>query len=169
MGRGLPGGGAVRKPSFSQAKTVQISDHRSLHIILPQSAAHATSSGSLTKLNRCIVDMSAPTTSTATSKGAAFAGLMLQNINSSLVIAGQVDGAAHVTNVKGSVVVVSSRQVRMHECHDVDIYLLCSGRPIIEDCSNVRFAPLPACYVCLVPLFTLPASLVLIFPSFEPR
>jgi len=34
----------------------------------------------------------------------------------------------------------------MHDCKNVDIYLQCSSRPIIEDCSNIRFAPIPECY-----------------------
>lgn len=31
----------------------------------------------------------------------------------------------------------------MHESKECDVYLHASGRPIIEDCSAVRFAPLP--------------------------
>ncbi len=136
--------GPVRKPSFSQASTVMISGHDGLHIILPSSASHATSSGSLTKLKNCIVDMSVPT-----ANGAPFAGISLQDISNSLVVVGQVAGAAHITNVENSVVAVASRQVRMHNCKNVDIYLQTSGRPIIEDCKNIRFAPIPECYVCI--------------------
>lgn len=135
-------GGPIRQPSFSQASNVSISDHSGLHIILPSSASHATSSGSLTNLNKCIVDMSVPTT-----HGAPFASLMLKNIKKSLIIAGQVMGAAHITGVENGVIVVSSRQFRMHDCKSVDIYLMCSSRPIIEDCNGVRFAPMPECYV----------------------
>lgn len=135
-------GGSVRKPSFSQASNVLISGHTGLHIILPKSAAHATSSGSLIKLNRCIVDMSVPTVD-----GAPFMALTMNNIKNSLIVAGQVAGAAHITGVENSIIAVASRQVRMHECKNVDIYLQCASRPIIEDCSNVRFAPIPACYV----------------------
>lgn len=134
--------GAVRKPSFSEATNVNISSHKGLHIILPSSASRATASGSLTRLSRCIVDMSEPT-----SKGAPFAGLALQNIKSSLIIAGHVAGAAHITGVEDSILVVASRQVRMHDCKNVDIYLHCASRPIIEDCQDVRFAPIPECHV----------------------
>jgi tubulin-specific chaperone C len=141
-------GGPIRKPSFSQASNVSISGHTGLHIILPSSASHATSSGSLTNIKKCIVDMSVPTT-----HGAPFAGLMLKNIKSSLIIAGQVAGAAHITGVEDSVIAVSSRQVRMHECKNVDIYLMCSSRPIIEDCSNMRFAPIPDYYVSTLTCF----------------
>lgn len=31
----------------------------------------------------------------------------------------------------------------MHGARDVTVYLHCGSRPIIEDCSAVRFAPLP--------------------------
>ncbi|EDN95142.1 hypothetical protein SS1G_11017 [Sclerotinia sclerotiorum 1980 UF-70] len=128
----------IRKPSFSEASTINITGHTGLHIILPSSASRATSSGAITKLNRCIVDMSVPT-----ANGAPFAGLALKNIKHSLVIAGHIAGPAHVTGIEDSIIVVTSRQVRIHECKNVDIYLHCASRPIIEDCSNVRFAPIP--------------------------
>ncbi len=133
--------GPIRAPSFSKATSVTISQHEGVHIILPASASHATSSGSLTNLKRCIVDMSVPTAS-----GAPFAGLALKNISQSLMIAGQVAGAAHITGLKNCVVVVDSRQVRMHNCENVDIYLRCTSKPIIEDCNAIRFAPLPSIY-----------------------
>jgi len=140
MTRGVAG--PIRKPSFSQATNVNISGHNGLHIILPSSASRATSSGSLTKLNKCIVDMSVPTAT-----GAPFAGLALKHIKQSLIMAGHVAGAAHITGVEDSIIVVASRQVRMHDCKNVDIYLHCASRPIIEDCHNVRFSPIPECYV----------------------
>jgi hypothetical protein len=134
--------GPVRKPSFSQANSINITGHTGLHIILPSSASRATSSGAVTKLNRCILDMSVPTIN-----GAPFAGLALKNIKQSLILAGHVDGPAHITGVENSIIVVASRQVRMHECKNVDIYLHCASRPIIEDCSNIRFAPAPDSHV----------------------
>jgi hypothetical protein len=143
-------GGPVRKPSFSQASNVNISGHVGLHIILPSSASRATASGSLTALKRCIVDMSVPT-----ANGAPFAGLALKNIRQSLIIAGNVAGAAHITNVEDSIIVVDSRQVRMHDCKNVDIYLHCSSRPIIEDCANIRFCPIPKSHVSLPTLIYL--------------
>lgn len=140
MARGVQG--PIRKPSFSQATNVNISGHSGLHIILPSSASRATASGSLTKLNRCIVDMSVPTATNAP-----FAGLALKNIKNSLIIAGHVAGAAHITGAEDSIIVVASRQVRMHDCKNVDIYLHCASRPIIEDCNNVRFSQIPENYM----------------------
>lgn len=136
------GAGGIRKPSFSTARNVDIRDHEGLHIILPLTAAKATSSGSLRNLRRCIVDMSEPAAGTAS-----FASLAIRDVTSSLVVAGNVNGAAHVTGVRNSVLVVSARQVRMHECQNVRVYLYCASRPIIEDCVGMKFAPIPACYV----------------------
>ena len=134
--------GSVRKPSFAMAKNISVSNHDGLHIILPSSAARATASGSVTKLNRCIVDMSVPTATDSP-----FAGLVLKDIKKSLIIAGHVAGSAHITDIVDSIVVVAARQFRMHDCKNVDVYLHCASRPIIEDCSDVRFAPIPRHYV----------------------
>lgn len=135
---------AIRKPSFAMARNISVSNHDGLHIILPSSAARATASGSVTKLSRCILDMSVPTATDSP-----FAGLMLKDINKSLVIAGHVAGAVHITGLANSIIVVASRQVRMHDCRNTDVYLHCASRPIIEDCSNVRFAPIPRHYVSI--------------------
>ncbi|WYZ34131.1 hypothetical protein EsH8_I_000407 [Colletotrichum jinshuiense] len=137
-----PSASKVRKPSFSTAKDIAIFGQAGLHIILPSSASRATSSGRLTDLQGCIVDMSL-----ALSGSTSFATLALKNIQKSLVVAGNVAGPAHITGVSDSIVVVSARQVRIHECRNVDIYLQCSSHPIIEDCSGMRFAPLPASFV----------------------
>ncbi|KAL9048554.1 MAG: hypothetical protein Q9162_007661 [Coniocarpon cinnabarinum] len=132
---------SIRKPSFSKSESVKLSNHSDLHIILPTSASHAMTSGLLSKLRHCIVDMSVPTT-----HDRPFAGLSLKSIERSLVICGQVSGAVHVTGLKATVLVVSSHQFRMHECQNCDVYLMCSSKPIVDDCKAVRFAPLPACY-----------------------
>jgi len=128
--------------SSSKSKAVTISNHESVHIVLPTAASHAASSGTVSNLSRCVIDMSQPT-----SQGRPFATLTLKNVSSSLVICGHVSGPIHLTNVQNSVIVVASRQFRMHESRDCDVYLSTSSRPIIEDCSGIRFAPLPESYL----------------------
>lgn len=148
------GGTGVRKPSFSQARDIDISNHRGMHIILPATASRATASGTLTELRGCVLDMSAPFAARK-KKGVSHPGggaapfntLAIRNISGSLVIAGQVAGPAHVTGVRDSVLVVNARQVRMHECRNVSVYLWCGSHPIIEDCEGVRVAPLPAAFL----------------------
>ena len=133
-----------RRPSFSAARHIGISNQQDLHIILPISAARATAAGSLTDLDHCIVDMSVPTSQDT---GTPFPAISLKNIRGSLIVVGRVSGSVHITGVKDSIVVVVSRQVRIHECQNVDLYLHCASHPIIEDCSGMRFAPLPSCFV----------------------
>lgn len=133
---------ATGKPLFSNSTSVSISNHVGVHIILPSSASHVTTSGTLSNLRHCIVDMSQPT-----SNGGPFAGLILKNIKDSLIVCGQVSGPAHITGIENSVVVATCRQFRMHGSKNVDVYLHCSSRPIIEDCENIRFAPLPEAYI----------------------
>lgn len=140
-----PGISGIRKPSFSTAKEIAINDHMGLHIILPSSASRATSSGKLANLARCIVDMSVPTVSGSSP----FASLALRDVRKSLVVAGRVAGSVHITGVTDSVIVVQARQVRIHECKNTVFYLHCGSHPIIEDCENVKFAPMPQCLVSL--------------------
>lgn len=126
----------VRRPSFSTAKSITIRSQAGLRIALPASAAASTSSqASITDLDRCVVDMTAPTAAQP------LAGLALQNVRRSVVVAGRVGGAVHITGVSDAVVVVAARQVRIHECRNVDLYLRCASHPIIEDCEGMRFAP----------------------------
>jgi hypothetical protein len=134
---GIQDGSGVRRPSFSSATKIVISSHRNLHLVLPASASHATSSGTISNLQHCVIDLSPATAS------APFSALYLKNIKDSLIICGQVAGAIHITGVENSVLVISCRQFRMHGSNKVDVYLHSASRPIIEDCEAVRFAPLP--------------------------
>jgi hypothetical protein len=137
---------SVRKLSFSKADKIHISNHNKIHIMLPSSATHATSgtSGTVTNVRDSVIDMSISATS-------AFATLTLKSIKGSLIVCGHVDGAVHITDVKDSVLVVATRQFRMHESKNVKVYMLCKSRPIIEDCEGIEFAEMPDCYVCLLP------------------
>ncbi|KAI6778130.1 Tubulin-specific chaperone C [Emericellopsis cladophorae] len=135
-----PSDSQVRKPSFSTVDTIEISKQKGLHIILPLSASRATAAGSLQDLEGCIVDMSVPT------NGAPLPSLALKNISGSLVIAGRVSSSVHITNVKDSIVVLTAQQARIHDCKNVRIYLFCASDPVIESCSEMRFAPLPTIY-----------------------
>ncbi|KAL2268336.1 hypothetical protein VTJ83DRAFT_3182 [Remersonia thermophila] len=142
----IASGSGVRKPSFSAARDIALSDHQRMHITLPVSAARATSAGTLTNLDRCVVDMSAPTTS-GSAHGAPFASLALKDIAGSVIVAGHVDGPVHVTNVRDSAIMVAARQVRIHDCDNVVFYLHCASRPIIEGCKGVRFGKTPEGYL----------------------
>ncbi|KAJ5153293.1 uncharacterized protein N7482_009771 [Penicillium canariense] len=120
---------------------VSVDNHYGLHIMLPASGSTSNVPASITSLEHCIVHMSIPT-----ANGKPFASLTVKSISESLLICGQVNGPAHITDVDHSVIVVSCRQFRMHNCTNVDVYLSCSSNPIIEDCSNIRFTRIPKAY-----------------------
>jgi tubulin-specific chaperone C len=113
------------------------------HIVLPISSSKANGSGTINTLTNCIVDMSG---SGARTERHALQTLTLRNINYSLLICSRVHGAVHLTNLINTTLVISSRQFRMHNSRNCDVYLQTSSRPIIEDCSGIRFAPLPEIY-----------------------
>ena len=136
-------GTGVRQPSFSAARDITLMDHAGVHIHLPSSASRATSAGTLINLDRCVVDMSVPTSD----GGAPFASLTLKEITGSVIIAGHVDGPVHITDLRNCVVMVVARQVRIHDCKNVDFYIHCVSRPIIEGCLYVRFSKTPVSYV----------------------
>ncbi|EXJ73712.1 uncharacterized protein A1O5_03474 [Cladophialophora psammophila CBS 110553] len=127
------------RPSLcTTATSTSISNQSNTHIILPSSAPNTRTPCSLSRLSGCVVDLSVPTTATAP-----FASITITSVSSSLVLCGSVSGPAHITGVNSSVLVIKCRQFRMHECQNVDVYLHCTSRPIIEDCKGIRFAVLP--------------------------
>jgi hypothetical protein len=141
-----PASGKASGSTFAATgiSSVSVDDHYGLHIMLPAAGSTSTVPVSITSLDHCIVDMSIPT-----ANGKPYASLTTKGIKESLLICGQVNGPAHVTDVERSVMVVSCRQFRMHNCSNVDVYLSCSSNPIIEDCSNIRFGRIPKAYVSI--------------------
>lgn len=124
---------------FAKTNTVAISNQCLARVILPSApSGGARRLASVTDLRRCVVDISGPSPSDRP-----LASLALKNIRDSLIICGRVDGPAHVTDVKRSTVVVRCHQFRMHDSQDVDIYLSCRTRPVIEYSAGLRFAPMP--------------------------
>ncbi|KAF8424111.1 tubulin binding cofactor C-domain-containing protein [Tirmania nivea] len=69
--------------------------------------------------------------------------LAAKDITTSILFAPHVSGPAHLTSIHNSIVILNCAQFRMHDTHATHVYLLCPSRPIIEDCSGIKFAPLP--------------------------
>ena len=131
------------QPSLGTSTNLLLVDEANMHILLPVSPSYANGSGAINRLTHCIVDMFRSRTK---SERHALQTLTLRNIKDTLLICSRVHGAVHLTNLTNSTIVVSSRQFRMHNSQNCDVYLLTSSRPIIEDCSGIRFAPLPETY-----------------------
>ncbi|PGH23832.1 hypothetical protein AJ80_02080 [Polytolypa hystricis UAMH7299] len=136
---------SIRRPILSDDSSVSIDSQIGVHIILPNAASQTSVPASITSLNHCVVDMPM-STGTAAADSHPFATLTVKHISESLLVCGKVNGPAHVTSVDRSVIVVSCHQFRMHDCVNVDVYLSCTSKPIIEDCRNIRFAKIPEAY-----------------------
>lgn len=121
-----------------EADNLVISSRKLEHIILALPETTASSSFSsllLSDLKRCVTTFPLNTT--------LFSSAAVKNVKSSfLYLGGSINGPLHLTGLTNVVLVVACRQLRMHEATNVDVYILCPSRPIIEDCKNIRFAPL---------------------------
>ncbi|EGG24289.1 hypothetical protein DFA_06439 [Cavenderia fasciculata] len=63
--------------------------------------------------------------------------------NSKIIIYGIVDGSVFIDHANDSIFVISSRQIRIHNCHNCQFYIHTKSNPIIETCKSVSFAPYP--------------------------
>ncbi|KAL7131544.1 hypothetical protein ABFS83_12G010300 [Erythranthe nasuta] len=57
------------------------------------------------------------------------------------VYVGVVMGSVLIEGAEGCVFVLGAHQIRIHNVKNCDFYLRVRSRPIIEDCSGVRFSP----------------------------
>ncbi|KAL4948282.1 tubulin binding cofactor C-domain-containing protein [Aspergillus filifer] len=128
----------------TSVSSVSVTNQEGIHVLLPASGSSSSPPASITGVERCVVDMTVPTAG-----GRPFASLMIKTAFDSLLLCGRIDGPAHVTNVRNSIIVVNCRQFRMHNCSNVDVYLSSSSNPIIEDCTDVRFGRIPKAYQAL--------------------
>ncbi|KAK9272026.1 hypothetical protein L1049_002395 [Liquidambar formosana] len=72
--------------------------------------------------------------------------LFVHRLQNCRVYAGPILGSILIEEVEGCVFVLASHQIRIHHAKGSDFYLRVRSRPIIEDCSRVRFAPYCLCY-----------------------
>jgi hypothetical protein len=67
--------------------------------------------------------------------------LYVHKLRDCRVFVGAVLGSVLIEDVQGCTFVMAAHQIRIHEAKATDFYLRVRSRPIIEDCSGVRFAP----------------------------
>lgn len=67
--------------------------------------------------------------------------IFIHRLRDSRVYAGPVLGSILIDGAEGCVFVLASHQIRIHNAKSCDFYLRVRSRPIVEDCSGVRFAP----------------------------
>ncbi|GJM85261.1 hypothetical protein PR202_ga01696 [Eleusine coracana subsp. coracana] len=67
--------------------------------------------------------------------------LYVHKLRNCRVFVGAVLGSVLIEDVEGCTFVMAAHQIRIHEARATDFYLRVRSRPIIEDCSGLRFAP----------------------------
>uniref|UniRef100_A0A0E0K149 C-CAP/cofactor C-like domain-containing protein n=1 Tax=Oryza punctata TaxID=4537 RepID=A0A0E0K149_ORYPU len=67
--------------------------------------------------------------------------LYVHKLKDCRVFVGAVFGSVLIEDVEHCTFVMAAHQIRIHEARATDFYLRVRSRPIIEDCSGVRFAP----------------------------
>ena len=127
-------------PAADAAGASTITSLSFAHHKLDSASSEPGSSISITKIHHSAIDLS-------DSLSRPFATLTVNSVTESLLICGRTGGAAHITGVENTTLIVWCRQVRMHECRNCLVYLRCSSRPIIEDCKGIRFTPFQPDYV----------------------
>ena len=98
----------------------------------------------ITDIRRSFIDLSI-----SMNQPKPFSTMIIKGVVNSLWIGGQINGAAHITDVENSTLVLQSHQVRIHNCRGCVVYLRCNSKPVIEHCDDMKFAPLPKVFVSL--------------------
>jgi hypothetical protein len=136
----------IHHPDFESARSISLKAQKDVFIcVLPASRGRDGRAARILEVEDSVVDLRGASQDVAHP----LAALTIKGISNSVLVCGRVSGAVHVTGLKDVVLVAACRQLRMHECVDVSIYLHCASKPIIEACKNVGFAPLPEVLVCL--------------------
>uniref|UniRef100_A0A0M3K216 Protein XRP2 n=1 Tax=Anisakis simplex TaxID=6269 RepID=A0A0M3K216_ANISI len=63
-----------------------------------------------------------------------------------LIVLGPCKGSVFVRDCANCTIFTISQQFRSRDCSDIDVFIFCSTRPIIESCRLMRFRPLALFY-----------------------
>jgi hypothetical protein len=68
----------------------------------------------------------------------------LRCVTNSIIHLGNVEGPVYMDHVEHSTLIINCHQFRIHQSHNVNALVSCtSKRPIIENCSDMRFSQYP--------------------------
>ncbi|KAF8250154.1 hypothetical protein K440DRAFT_659612 [Wilcoxina mikolae CBS 423.85] len=124
---------SAAQKAASEQENLVITSQASVHIRPTALTTTASASLLLSSLKDCVVTLS---------ESIRFSSAAVKNVEGSLLLlGGVVNGPIHLTSVSNSILVFCCRQFRMHDAKNVDVYLHCTSRPIIEDCEGIRFHP----------------------------
>ncbi|KAJ7253063.1 tubulin binding cofactor C-domain-containing protein [Mycena haematopus] len=94
----------------------------------------------ISDLDKCIVNFLPDAGNTDTLK---ISALHIRNLTDTVLLFPVIQGSVLLHDLRRCVVVVGCHQFRMHTSTHVDVYLSIPSTPIIEHCSQIRFASYP--------------------------
>ncbi|KAL5520661.1 hypothetical protein ACEPAF_2662 [Sanghuangporus sanghuang] len=111
--------------------------------LLPDSASSITGTDlTITSLDHCIVDL-LPAVEDENNDRLRPRALHIRDVKNSVLILGYVQGSILAHNLERCVIVAACHQLRVHSSSHTRFYLHVSSNAIIEDCTNLTFAPYP--------------------------
>ncbi|KAG0644155.1 tubulin binding cofactor C-domain-containing protein [Tuber brumale] len=146
--------GGAMKSSTSSSSTPQTesttpasdqleADNLTISSLIGKYTAYTQPPASSSSSSLLLSDISTSIILFPTTKTPLFSSAAVKNVtNTLLFLSGAINGPIHLTSLSNTTILVACRQFRMHDAENVDVYLLCSSRPIIENCWGIRFAPL---------------------------
>lgn len=134
-------------PSTSKspsAHAIELSARKSEWYVEPAASSDTSSQvpALITNIEACIIDISARAT-----RDIPLAKIHILAARRSLIICGHVSGSTFLSESRGCVLIAAAGQVRLHNCINCVVYLHCTSNPVIEGCSSIKFAAMPAVLV----------------------
>ena len=114
---------------FYKDSTCTIKDQDNVNIIKYEDEINGKDIGILNVKNSCIQLQGWPSV------------LHAKNIENTVILCGPISGSAFVNNLRNVKLVIACHQLRIHETHNSQFYIHLGSRAIIENCSQVTFAP----------------------------
>ncbi|KAJ6588376.1 tubulin binding cofactor C-domain-containing protein [Mycena capillaripes] len=101
----------------------------------------------ISDLTKCIVNLlpdAVDESSSQDSSDSKISALHIRNLTDTILLLPVIRGSVLLHDLRRCIVVVGCHQFRMHTSTNVDVYLSIPSTPIIEHCSQIRFASYPA-------------------------
>eukprot|EP01113_Clastostelium_recurvatum_P008466 TRINITY_DN14001_c0_g1_i1.p1 TRINITY_DN14001_c0_g1~~TRINITY_DN14001_c0_g1_i1.p1 ORF type:complete len:261 (+),score=54.98 TRINITY_DN14001_c0_g1_i1:388-1170(+) len=132
-----PAPSTVLSSSAPVNTNTQTFSHTSDAVLIFPSVSHPAESTDfvLSHLTSCRVYLLAPLTA-----------LRVDHLKDCTLVTGPVQGSVFLDDCKDCFIHVASRQIRIHNSRNTQFYIYAKSHPIIEDCTDVHFAPYNVSY-----------------------
>ncbi|KAI0657513.1 tubulin binding cofactor C-domain-containing protein [Cubamyces menziesii] len=128
--------------SATQTSGLRLSGHSHSYLTVSSLSTPWSAASDLTisDLDHCIVNLIPSPANPDVPADLTFTALHVRNITNSVLVLPIITGSALLHDMKNCVIALGSRQFRMHTSSRVDVYISIASNPIIEHCSEIRFA-----------------------------